>query len=323
MATERYGCMSHGDTGHGSVDDSAVESQRSEAGTGRSSLSKMTRYARRGATSGAIPGIVGSLLTLRAVRALRRGDWKGGANQLFVGGLFTVIAAEQRRASGGRSGEFTDELSGGIQTGHREGGVQESDHESVDIDIGMPGSEGGGAETDESEQEATEAGPETAETEPETTETEPVATEAPEPEAAEAESQASETHERLGAAAFDRQSARIPVPQRAFNQEYLVLGSEAFWGVRESDDAVIVSQLYDPIQDAQGVQFITSSQVDDERMLKIPDAILDHWDVVAGGGVAVTSGDQITFATTDSLTENDQLLVVPEQWTDELLGDET
>lgn len=148
------------------------------------------------------------------------------------------------------------------------------------------------------------------------------ATGSPEAEPTEVESSGTESHERLGAAAFNEHTGQLPVPQRAFDLNVLALGSEVFWGVRESDGAVVVSQLFDPIQDGAGMRYVASSEVDDERNLKVPDAVLNHWDEVAGGGTAVVSGDELVFATTDDLRADSQLLVVPEQWVGELLGDE-
>lgn len=130
-----------------------------------------------------------------------------------------------------------------------------------------------------------------------------------------------ESPRRLGAAAFNEYSNRLPMPQRVFDTSLLTLGAEVFWGIREADGAVLVSQLYDPIQDGAGLRFVGSTQVDDERMLSVPDVILNHWDRVAGGGTAVTSGTRLVFVTTDALREDSQLLVVPEEWAEELPGE--
>ncbi|SFK87667.1 hypothetical protein SAMN04487950_1581 [Halogranum rubrum] len=127
-----------------------------------------------------------------------------------------------------------------------------------------------------------------------------------------------ESPRRLGSAAFNEYSNRLPMPQHVFDTGLLALGAEVFWGVREADDAVLVSQLYDPIQDGAGLRFVGSTQVDDERMLSVPDVVLNHWDRVAGGGMAVTSGTRLVFITTDALREDSQLLVVPEEWAEEL-----
>lgn len=122
-------------------------------------------------------------------------------------------------------------------------------------------------------------------------------------------------YRELGRAAYDEYSHDVPVPQQALDLELLALGTEAFWGVRE-DDAVLVSQLYDPIQEADGVRYVGSSEVDEDRMLSVPDVVTDHWDRVAGGGQAVESGTDLAFLTSDDLQADDQVLVVPDPWVD-------
>ncbi len=131
-----------------------------------------------------------------------------------------------------------------------------------------------------------------------------------------------ETYERLGAAAFDEHSSEVPAPQRAFNQGELSLNAEAFWGVRDADGAVAVSREYDHIDERPAFRYVASSEVDDERTLRVPDAILDHWDSLTDGGVAVVSGTDIVFATSDAFADDAMLLVVPEQWTDEILDEQ-
>jgi hypothetical protein len=127
--------------------------------------------------------------------------------------------------------------------------------------------------------------------------------------------------DRLGEAALDRQSREVPVPQRAFNQGFLAHSAEAFWGVRTRDDAVLVSQDYDAIEGRDGVRYVTSSEIgDDVRELPIPDAILDHWDGMVGGGIAVTGGDDILFATTEELAADGVLRVLPAAWADDPSG---
>ena len=131
---------------------------------------------------------------------------------------------------------------------------------------------------------------------------------------------ASDSYEQVGDAAVRGNSLTVPVPQRAFNQELLEPDAEAFWGVRDEDGAVVVSALYDPFQDEPGFRFLDSSAVDDERMLKIPDAVFDHWDDLADGGTAVEGGDRLQFLTNDDLEANRQLLVVPEEQAADLRG---
>ena len=127
--------------------------------------------------------------------------------------------------------------------------------------------------------------------------------------------------DRLGEAAFDRQSREVPAPQRAVNQGLLAHSAEALWGIRTHDDAVLVSLDYDAIESRDGVRYISSSEIGaDARELPIPDAILDHWDEVLGGGTAVAGGDDILFATTDTLATDGLLRVLPADWADDLFG---
>lgn len=161
--------------------------------------------------------------------------------------------------------------------------------------------------------ESESASAETAEaehTEEETVQSEPPA-EAPE----------SVSYEALGEVAFNEHTNQVPVPQRIFNTKLLSLDAEVIWGVREADEAILVSQLYDPIQERDGLRYIGSSQIDEDRVLSIPDVALTHWDQVGGGGTAVASGTELTFLTSDGLQTDSQVLVVPEQWVDEYLGE--
>lgn len=126
--------------------------------------------------------------------------------------------------------------------------------------------------------------------------------------------------EVLGASAFDGHGLELPVPQRAFNQGFLSPG-EVFWGVRLTDGAVVVSDLFDPIWEDEDFHYLGSSEVGEDRTLRIPDAVLDNWDRVYDGGDAVVGGDDLTFLTTPTLAERDQLRVVPEAWRDVVLGE--
>ena len=133
----------------------------------------------------------------------------------------------------------------------------------------------------------------------------------------------SERYERLGEASVDGQSRRVPVPQQAINMELLKLDGEAYWGVREADDAVVVSMFYDPIEDDPEIRFLTSSVVEgDDRLVTVPDAAFDHWDDYAGGGTAVEGGDRLLFVTNDELQADRQMLVVPDVQVDDLLGED-
>lgn len=128
--------------------------------------------------------------------------------------------------------------------------------------------------------------------------------------------------DRIGEAAFDRQSRKVPAPQRTFNQGFLAHSAEAFWGIRTHDDAVLLSQDYDAIEDRDGVRYVSSSEIGaDARELPIPDAILDHWDEVLGGGTAVAGGDDILFVTTDTLAADGLLCVLPAEWADDAFGE--
>lgn len=126
-------------------------------------------------------------------------------------------------------------------------------------------------------------------------------------------------YNRLGGASVSGETQEVPVPQQAINMELLKLDGEAYWAVREADDAVVVSYLYDPLEDDEGVQFLTSSVVDDERMVQVPDAVFDHWNDVYGGGTAVSGGDRLEFVTTEEMAGNEQMLVLPEWQLEELL----
>ena len=130
-------------------------------------------------------------------------------------------------------------------------------------------------------------------------------------------------HDRLGGASVSANTQELPVPQKAVNLELVKSGGEAYWGVREADGAVVVSQLYDPIEDDPGVRFLTSTVIgDDSRQLRVPDAVFDHWDDVAGGGTAVVGGDRLEFVTTDEMAENEQMLVLPEWQVEDVIGEE-
>jgi len=129
--------------------------------------------------------------------------------------------------------------------------------------------------------------------------------------------------DRLGEAAMDARSREVPAPQRAFNQGYLAHSTEAFWGVREHDGAVLASRDYDAVADREGVRYVASSTIgDDVRELPIPAPVMNHWDEVAGGGTAVTGGNDVLFATTDDLAEDGLLWVLPAEWADEAFGED-
>jgi hypothetical protein len=126
-------------------------------------------------------------------------------------------------------------------------------------------------------------------------------------------------YNRLGGASVSVETQEVPVPQQAINMELLKLDGEAYWAVREADDLVVVSYLYDPLEDDEGVRFLTSTVVDDDRKVQVPDAVFDHWDEEWGGGTAVSGGDRLEFVTIEELAANEQMLVLPEWQLEELL----
>ncbi|NHN59598.1 MULTISPECIES: hypothetical protein [Halorussus] len=128
-------------------------------------------------------------------------------------------------------------------------------------------------------------------------------------------------YEQLGGASVSGDSREVPVPQQAVNMELVKSGGEVYWGVREADDAAVVSQLYDPLEDDPDVRFLASTAIDDDsRQLRVPDAVFDHWDDAYGGGTAVVGGDRLEFWTTDDLAANEQLLVLPEWQVEDVTG---
>lgn len=130
-------------------------------------------------------------------------------------------------------------------------------------------------------------------------------------------------YDRLGSASVSRDSRELPVPQKAVNLELVKSGGEAYWAVRETDGAAVVSQLYDPLEDAADLRFLTSTAIDDDsRQLRVPDAVFDHWDDAYGGGTAVVGGDELEFVTSDELAGNEQMLVLPQWQVEDVLGED-
>jgi hypothetical protein len=268
------------------------------ATSGREYRWKAVQLLRRGVRSGAVTAIIGGAGLLGGLRALRSGERERGLIKLAFGAVFLAAALTQRR-SRSRGGEPDAEETDVVDAG--------SDVESVADEAGDAGEE---------EYAAGQAAMEVTDTSPDIMSDETTT--------AEKDTDAgggtqTEDIDRLGEAAFDRQSREVPAPQRAFNQGFLAHSAEAFWGIRTRDDAVLVSQDYDAIEDRNGVQYVASSEVgQDVRELPIPDAILDHWDVVIDGGTAVTGGDDILFVTTDDLAADGVLRVLPAEWADDL-----
>jgi len=299
--------MRTGDRSHERFGDDAAKPHAASSKAGGGSLSKSVRYLRWGLGSGALAGVGGGVLLLQGLRALRRGDWERGVRRFLVGGVFVTVGIEQRRTSSERQ----------VTTKRREPTdpstpAESATADSEDIPVGTPESHqsvGTGQDVSDSDASTTETDQQSSGLEQRTTET---TQEFLEPEA----------YTRLGSAAFDRQSAQIPVPQRAFNQEFLSLDAEAFWGIRDTDDLVILSGFYDAIEDLEEGHYVASSEIDDERMLKIPDRILNHWEDVVGGGTGVTGGDDIVIAGPEESGEYELLVVVPDQEAEDVLGED-
>lgn len=278
-----------------------------DAGAGRAGASTAGRYARRALGGGGAAGVVGGVGLLRGVRALRQGQRLRGLARLVLGGLLVGLAVSQRRSRAGRGGdggsgtssdastvapdaggaERPTERGGGERAEGTDAGTRaetgaETDADASDESRGQRSDDGTGASTEGGGESESGTGGERQDV------------------------------DRLGEAAFDEHSRQLPVPQRAFNQGFLSLDDEAHWGVRESDDAVLVSRNYDPLDETEGVRYVASTGINDERMLTVPAEVLDHWEAVAGG-TAVVSGDDLSFVTTDDLKADDQLMVVPER----------
>ncbi|MDS0475760.1 hypothetical protein [Natrinema sp. 1APR25-10V2] len=300
--------MSDTETSTEIVDEPVGSASGGDASIGREYVSRAIRGVREGSGLEIAAGIGGGASILGGVRALQRGDRERAFGRFALGGVLVAIALELRRP--------TDEHTGA------EGAVDQTDVVSTAPDIG--GLEGGAADEDRHAggADAQRVVDSSVDLEDVTAGTEPddeagadvesgTGPAVPEPEA----------YERLGAAAFDEHSSEIPVPQEAFNRNVLSLSAEAFWGIRDEDDAVVVSERFDPIQDGEGIRYVASSEIDGDRMLSVPDTVLNHWDTVAGGGLAVASGTDIAFVTADSLQAEGQIRLVPEQWLDDVLED--
>ncbi|MDF9744120.1 hypothetical protein [Natrinema salsiterrestre] len=304
--------------------EAAVETERREPRAGREYVSRAGRYVRGVIESGVPAGVVGGVSLFRGVRAFRRGDLERSFGHVSLGGVLVAIGLAQRQSSRSHSGDRTAvDQTDVVSTGPDLGDIEERDGRSQgasgeeagrvagsSIDIEDAGSSPGldsdvdATATDRSDVAASGIDEERladASSEPAEAETEP--------------------YERLGAAAFDEHSSEVPVPQRAFNRNILSLNSEAFWGIRDGDDAVFASQEFDLMRDGDEIRYVASSEIDGDRTLTIPDAVLDHWDIVAGGGMAVAGGDDIAFVTSDSLQADGQVRLVPERWIEDVLGD--
>ena len=325
--------MSYGDTSAESTDDRGESGSSSDSESG-GPVSTLSRYVRRGAESGALAGLGGGVTLVRGLRAIRSGRHVRGLSRLAVGGGLLALAARQCRSRRGVGEQIDVGQSDVVDTAPDIESVSEepasrSEHASGDEaksvvdtgpDIGGIDTDTEASDTNEGQTEPTAA----AETDEETN---------PEPAAETDRGAATETgegsagvpgvsHDRVGAAAFDEHTSEVPAPQQVFNQQYLSLDAEAVWGIRD-DDIVVVSQQYDAIEATDSIEYVASTQVDENRVLTIPDRITDHWDEVAGGGMAVESGDDVVFATSDDPKADWQLLVVPAAWADEVLDEDS
>lgn len=292
-----------------------IETARAIADTGGQYLAKTAWPLRRGIASGTVPGLAGFLSLLGGLRALRRGSTKRGVAAILVGGGLLAGVVARRRDSG----RTTDvQVSDVVNTGPAlEGGADAGD--GREDGTGAAGTSVVGTSPDigaASEGIPDEDDPDTGEID----QREVARTGADELDAT-GETAETAAIDRLGLAAFDRQSREVPVPQRAFNQQYLAHGAEAYWGIRERDDGVLVAGDYDAMESREGVDYVASSEIGpDARELPIPDTVLDRWDEVYGGGTAVTGGDDILFVTTDALSAHRVLRVLPAAWAEDTFG---
>ena len=337
--------MNQTDASARSEPESEVNTARAAARSGREYISRATPYLRRGVESGTVTAIIGGAGLLSGIRALLAGERERGVARLVLGAGFVATALGQRR-SRSRGEEPDVEQTDVVDTrpdvdavADEAGGVGGNDHAAgeaaVDVADTSPDVEdvGSGLESESDaepaavgQRELSDTGVESEDvTEATERETEAVGgEEGTSDETTTGEGTTAgvgtetEDIDRLGEAAIDRQSRKVPAPQRAFNQGFLAHSSEAFWGIRARDDGVLVSLDYDAIQGRDGVRYVASSEIgEDVRELPIPDAVLDHWNEVFGGGTAVTGGDDILFVTTDDLATDGLLRILPSEWADD------
>jgi len=286
------------------------EPSRTVANRGREYLSTVAPSLRRGVESGTATAIVGGTSLLAGLRAFRRGN-RGRGLAGVVGGAALLATALARRRSRNHDAE-----TGVVGSGVEPASEPEPGPES---DTGAESAAADRREVVDTETVAGELERETGDTGDTDGPTDGAATGAGGTGEVAAEGVEPERIDRLGEAALDRRSREVPVPQRAFNEGFLSHSAEAYWGIRAGDDAVVVSQNYDAIQRRDGMRYVASSQIgEDVRELPIPDTVLDHWDEVAGGGTAVAGGDDVLFVTTDDLSADGLLRVLPSKWADEV-----
>lgn len=91
--------MTQGSAGQSFIDETdTAETERGRSTTGTRPGRTATSYGRRALQSGALAGVGGSVLLLRAVRALRRGDRARGLAGLVLGAALAGTAVAQRRS---------------------------------------------------------------------------------------------------------------------------------------------------------------------------------------------------------------------------------
>lgn len=295
------------------------------ANRGREYLSTVAPSLRRGVEPRTATAIVGGTSLLAGLRAFRRGNRGRGLAGVVVGAALLATALARQRRSGSRDAETDAEERDVVDTGadaEDVGSGLEPASESAprpESDTGAESAAADQREVDDTETVAEEIERKTGDIGDTDGTTDGAATDARGTGEVAAEGVEPEEIERLGEAALDRQSREVPVPQQAFNRGFLSHSAEAFWGIRADDDAVVVSQNYDAIQSRDGMRYVASTQIgEDVRELPIPDTVLDHWDEVAGGGTAVAGGDDILFVTTDDLSADGLLRVLPSKWADDI-----
>ncbi|MHB9288671.1 hypothetical protein ACKVMT_16695 [Halobacteriales archaeon Cl-PHB] len=286
------------ETGEGATDD------RGRAGRPGETAGGLEGVLRWGMQTGAFAAVGAGLSLLGSLRDLRRGEPSRALGKALLGGLFGVMAVTQRWPV--VDVPATDDAGGGPP-----------------VDRSAIADTGPAAGTDEAGPVASQGAERGATTAPTLVSDYEKDAETLDATASGAEGGSAaprETYDRLGEAAIDGQSRRVPAPQRAFDRRYLASGGQVHWGVRDADDAVVVSRVFDPLQDDPGVRYLGSSDIGvDSRLLQVPDAVLDHWDAVYGGGTAVSGGDGLVFLRADALDEDRQLRVVPGDWVADVL----
>lgn len=309
------------------VDSSLVTAQELSQ-RGRSAFSYIAPHLKSSMRSGTMAGVTGGATLYRGIKALRQGRRIRGLARVVIGGALLGLAIRQRRSHGqddrtdvdasdvvgtGTDVESIAEDVGGMTNDEESAGTTAGSVVDTSMDFeGMePESEGEPASAPEDvpveQREVADIGID-HETLTESSEQEPI--QPPE----------SMNVDRLGEAAFDRQSREVPAPQRAFNQGFLAHSIEAVWGVRSGDGAVLVSTEFDALENRDGVEYVASSEIaPDSRELPIPNRVLTHWDDEFGGGTALTGGDDILFVTTEDLAQDDILWVLPAEWADDML----